>query len=192
MLDVGLGGPQLYDSDSPAATSVSPAPAAATTTVVVSHAKGSNSSAACKCVKRNDTIWGVWFFFTHYFKPVMLADKNGKAKAPTAVGTHDMENMYMWVFKERPENARGRCTCGEDAVAAAPPHLAPAGLLRHPDRQEKGSLPGRRRSSSIFLVRDEKEPTGWDDPKASAPEEEPAFMVSSLREWRLMAEQREL
>jgi hypothetical protein len=95
MLDVGLGGPQLYDSDSPAATSVSPAPAAATTTVVVSHAKGSNSSAACKCVKRNDTIWGVWFFFTHYFKPVMLADKNGKAKAPTAVGT---VTMLHWML----------------------------------------------------------------------------------------------
>jgi hypothetical protein len=87
MLDVGLSGPQLYDSDSPAATGVSPAPAAATTTIVVSHAKGSNSSAACKCVKRNDTIWGAWFFFTHYFKPVMLANKNGKAKAPIAVGT---------------------------------------------------------------------------------------------------------
>ncbi|KAF0904201.1 hypothetical protein E2562_032980 [Oryza meyeriana var. granulata] len=120
MLDVGLGGPQLYDSDSPAATGVAPAPAAATTMVAVSHTKGSNSSAARKCVKRNDTIWGAWFFFTHYFKPVMSADKGSKAKVPTSGGNgnnatldaflvqHDMENMYMWVFKERPENALGK------------------------------------------------------------------------------------
>ena len=89
----------------------------------------------------------------------------------------------------------GRCTCGEDVVAAAPPHLVPVGPLRNPDRWEEGSLPGRRHSSSIFLVRNEEEPAGWDDPKAPAPEdeeEEPAFMVSSLREWRLMAARREL
>ncbi|CAN6284728.1 unnamed protein product [Urochloa humidicola] len=122
MLDVGLGGPQQYDSDSPAATAPVSAPAAAAaTTVPVSHStKGSGSSAARKCVKRNDSIWGAWFFFTHYFKPVMSADKGGKAKAATAGGNgnsatldaflvqHDMENMYMWVFKERPENALGK------------------------------------------------------------------------------------
>ncbi|KAL5209949.1 hypothetical protein ABZP36_005572 [Zizania latifolia] len=122
ILDVGLGGPQLYDSDSPAATGVDPdpAPADATSTVAVSHPKGSSSSAARKCVKRNDSIWGAWFFFTHYFKPVPSADKGGKAKAPAAGGNgnnatldaflvqHDMENMYMWVFKERPENALGK------------------------------------------------------------------------------------
>ncbi|KAL6643195.1 hypothetical protein ACP70R_021376 [Stipagrostis hirtigluma subsp. patula] len=115
MLDVGLGGSQLYDSDSPAAASVP----AASTTVAVSHTKGSGSSAARKCVKRNDSIWGAWFFFTHYFKPVMSADKGGKAKAAATGGNgnnamdaflvqHDMENMYMWVFKERPENALGK------------------------------------------------------------------------------------
>ncbi|KAG8074457.1 hypothetical protein GUJ93_ZPchr0006g45510 [Zizania palustris] len=120
MLDVGPSGPQLCDSDSPATTGVAPAPAAATTTVAVSHPKGSSSSAARKCVKRNDTIWGAWFFFTHYFRPVTSADKGSKAKAPTAGGNgnnatldaflvqHDMENMYMWVFKERPENALGK------------------------------------------------------------------------------------
>uniref|UniRef100_A0A0D9YMT9 DUF8041 domain-containing protein n=1 Tax=Oryza glumipatula TaxID=40148 RepID=A0A0D9YMT9_9ORYZ len=193
----GEGEEELYDSDSPAATGVSPAPTAATTTVIVSHAKGSNSSAAYKCVKRNDTIWGAWFFFTHYFKPVMLADKNGKAKAPTVVGTCSTtwRTCICGCSRSGQRMPWGRCTCGEDAAAAAPPHLAPAGLLRHPDRREEGSLPGRRRSSSIFLVRDEEEPAGWDDPKASAPEdeeEEPAFMVSSLREWCLMAAQREL
>ncbi|KAJ1297740.1 hypothetical protein BS78_01G400100 [Paspalum vaginatum] len=126
MLDVGLGGPQHYDSDSPAATGPASAPAAATaaataTAVAVSHSsKGSGSSAARKCVKRNDSIWGAWFFFTHYFKPVVSADKGAKVKAATACGNgngatldaflvqHDMENMYMWVFKERPENALGK------------------------------------------------------------------------------------
>lgn len=122
MLDVGLGGSQHYDSDSPAAAGPVSAPAAAATTMVaVSHTKGSGSSAARKCVKRNVSIWGAWFFFTHYFKPVMSADKAGKAKAATTTGgngnsatldaflvQHDMENIYMWVFKERPENALGK------------------------------------------------------------------------------------
>jgi len=121
MLDVGLGCPQLYDSDSPAAAPVPSAPVSTTTTVHVSHTKSSGSSAARKCVKRNDSIWGAWFFFTHYFKPVMSADKGVKTKAATAAGNggnnatmdaflvqHDMENMYMWVFKERPENALGK------------------------------------------------------------------------------------
>jgi len=120
MLDVGLGGPQQYDSDSPAAAVPATAPPAAAATAAVSHTKGSGSSAARKCVKRNDSIWGAWFFFTHYFKPVTSADKGAKAKSATAGGNgnsatldaflvqHDMENMYMWVFKERPENALGK------------------------------------------------------------------------------------
>ncbi|GJN08274.1 hypothetical protein PR202_ga26180 [Eleusine coracana subsp. coracana] len=122
MLDVGLGGPRLYDSNSPAAVgtaSASPPPPAPTTMVAVSHTRG-GSSAARKCVKRNDSIWGAWFFFTHYFRPVMATDKGAKAKAATVGGNgtsatldaflvqHDMENMYMWVFKERPENALGK------------------------------------------------------------------------------------
>jgi hypothetical protein len=119
MLDVGLGG--QYDSDSPAAAvPVSAPPAAPAAAVAVTHTKGSGSSAARKCVKRNDSIWGAWFFFTHYFKPVMSADKGAKAKSATAGGNgnsatldaflvqHDMENMYMWAFKERPENALGK------------------------------------------------------------------------------------
>ncbi|CAM0872530.1 unnamed protein product [Alopecurus aequalis] len=121
MLDVGLGCPQLYDSDSPAPAPVPSAPTSTTTTVHVSHTKSSGSSAARKCVKRNDSIWGAWFFFTHYFKPVMSADKGVKSKPATAATgngnsatmdaflvQHDMENMYMWVFKERPENALGK------------------------------------------------------------------------------------
>ncbi|XP_062210775.1 uncharacterized protein LOC133912182 [Phragmites australis] len=121
MLDVGLGGPQHYDSGSPSAAGAASAPAAAPTTMVaVSHTRGSSSSAARKCVKRNDGIWGAWFFFTHYFKPVVSTDKGGKAKAAATGGNgtsatldaflvqHDMENMYMWAFKERTENALGK------------------------------------------------------------------------------------
>ncbi|KAM6551036.1 hypothetical protein CsatB_000844 [Cannabis sativa] len=76
-----------------------------------------------KCAKRLDSIWGAWFFFTSYFKPAL----NEKSKAKTIrdhngisgfdksdlnhdvfMVQHDMENMYMWVFKERPENALGK------------------------------------------------------------------------------------
>ncbi|KAG6434078.1 hypothetical protein SASPL_105699 [Salvia splendens] len=50
-----------------------------------------------KIAKRVDSIWGAWFFFSFYFKPL-----------DTFMVQHDMENMYMWVFKERPENALGK------------------------------------------------------------------------------------
>lgn len=76
-----------------------------------------------KCAKRLDSVWGAWFFFSYYFKPVL----NEKSKSKIVWGSngvsgfdktdlelevflvqHDMENMYMWVFKERPENALGK------------------------------------------------------------------------------------
>lgn len=76
-----------------------------------------------KCAKRLDSVWGAWFFFSFYFKPVLkekskcniVMDNNGvsgfgKSDVDTEVFLvqHDMENMYMWVFKERPENALGK------------------------------------------------------------------------------------
>ncbi|GFQ07045.1 hypothetical protein PHJA_002848600 [Phtheirospermum japonicum] len=76
-----------------------------------------------KCVKRVDSIWGAWFFFSFYFKPVLnekskakiTRDRNGVSgfnKSDLQVDIfmvqHDMENMYMWVFKEKPENALGK------------------------------------------------------------------------------------
>ncbi|KAL3628620.1 sequence orphan Slt1 [Castilleja foliolosa] len=76
-----------------------------------------------KCVKRGDSIWGAWFFFSFYFKPVLnekskakiTRDRNGVSgfdKSDLQVDVfmvqHDMENMYMWVFKEKPENALGK------------------------------------------------------------------------------------
>ncbi|XP_047328250.1 uncharacterized protein LOC124931745 [Impatiens glandulifera] len=76
-----------------------------------------------KYAKRVDSIWGAWFFFSFYFKPVL----KGKSKANITVEVdglsgftksdldldvfivqHDMENIYRWVFKERPENALGK------------------------------------------------------------------------------------
>ncbi|TKY52817.1 hypothetical protein E2542_SST24339 [Spatholobus suberectus] len=76
-----------------------------------------------KCTKRLDSIWGAWFFFRFYFKPVLLEkseakvvrDSNGVSgfnksdiKLDVFMVQHDMENMYMWAFKERPENALGK------------------------------------------------------------------------------------
>ena len=78
-----------------------------------------------KCARRGDSIWGAWFFFNFYFKPVLTEKAKGKTtqnanatgassfekfdlRLDTFLVQHDMENMYMWVFKERPENALGK------------------------------------------------------------------------------------
>ncbi|KAK4272962.1 hypothetical protein QN277_021447 [Acacia crassicarpa] len=76
-----------------------------------------------KCSKRVDGIWGAWFFFTFYFKPALnekskakiVRNSNGVSgfdksdlKLDVFMVQHDMENIYMWVFKERPENALGK------------------------------------------------------------------------------------
>nr|XP_048324411.1 uncharacterized protein LOC107411074 [Ziziphus jujuba var. spinosa] len=68
-------------------------------------------------------FWGAWFFFSYYFKPVpneksktkLIRDSNGvlgydKSDLVLEVFLvqHDMKNMYMWVFKERPKNASGK------------------------------------------------------------------------------------
>jgi hypothetical protein len=76
-----------------------------------------------KCAKRLDSVWGAWFFFSFYFKPVLsekskckiTRESNGASgydksdlKLDVFMVQHDMENMYMWAFKERPENALGK------------------------------------------------------------------------------------
>ncbi|PWA50494.1 hypothetical protein CTI12_AA472120 [Artemisia annua] len=78
-----------------------------------------------KSAKRLDSMWGAWFFFNFYFKPALndKAKSNGKGngngnggggydksnlKLDVFLVQHDMENMYMWAFKERPENALGK------------------------------------------------------------------------------------
>ncbi|CAL0316891.1 unnamed protein product [Lupinus luteus] len=76
-----------------------------------------------KCAKRVDSIWGAWFFFSFYFKPALndksktkiVRDSNGVSgfgKSDLELNVfmvqHDMENMYMWVFKDRPENTLGK------------------------------------------------------------------------------------
>lgn len=78
---------------------------------------------ARKCAKRLDSMWGAWFFFAFYFKPVLkdkskcniVRDSNGVSgfdksdlQLDVFLVQHDMENMYMWVFKDRPENALGK------------------------------------------------------------------------------------
>ena len=103
ILDVGLGS-QLYETES----------------LLTIPKPGSR-----KCARRGDSIWGAWFFFNFYFKPVLTEKAKGKTtqnasttgassfeKSDLCLDTflvqHDMENMYMWVFKERPENALGK------------------------------------------------------------------------------------
>lgn len=100
ILDVGLG-PQVYEAEA-----------------IVSVPKVGR-----KCAKRVDTIWGAWFFFNYYFKPVLkestkckvTRDSNGwtgfdksDLRLDAFLVQHDMENIYMWVFKDRPENALGK------------------------------------------------------------------------------------
>ncbi|KAK3445266.1 uncharacterized protein LOC104436485 [Eucalyptus grandis] len=100
ILDVGLG-PQVYETES-----------------LLNIPKGGR-----KCVKRVDSIWGAWFFFSFYFKPALndkskakiVRDSNGVSgfdksdlKLDIFMVQHDMENMYMWAFKERPDNALGK------------------------------------------------------------------------------------
>lgn len=100
ILDVGLG-PQVYETE---------------TTINV-------PKVLRKTVKRLDSVWGAWFFFSFYFRPVLnekskskiVQDSNGVSgyeKADLQLDAflvqHDMENIYMWVFKERPENALGK------------------------------------------------------------------------------------
>ena len=100
ILDVGLA-PQIYETES-----------------FLTIPK-----AGRKCAKRVDCIWGAWFFFSFYFKPALnekskakiIRDGNGVSgfdksdlKLDVFMVQHDMENMYMWVFKERPENALGK------------------------------------------------------------------------------------
>ncbi|KAJ4971194.1 hypothetical protein NE237_004293 [Protea cynaroides] len=100
ILDVGLG-PQIYE----------------TVTLLNLPKMGR------KCAKRVDSIWGAWFFFSFYFKPVLndkskvkiTRDSNGVSgfdksdlQLDVFLVQHDMENMYMWVFRERPENALGK------------------------------------------------------------------------------------
>ncbi|CAL9210043.1 unnamed protein product [Musa hybrid cultivar] len=106
MLDVRLG-TQVYDAD----------------TALNLPKVGIIPAGGRKCAKRGDSIWGAWFFFNFYFKPVLsekfkgkiIHDANGFSGFDKSdlcpdvfLVQHDMENMYMWVFKERPENALGK------------------------------------------------------------------------------------
>lgn len=115
-LDVVLGSSQIHETEG---------------LLNLSKVGGSGGgSGSRKCARRVDSIWGAWFFFSFYFKPALTEKaKNKLGAGPSAVGPsvgpvvvfdksdlrldlflvqHDMENMYMWVFKERPENALGK------------------------------------------------------------------------------------
>ncbi|KAJ0235084.1 hypothetical protein HA466_0267040 [Hirschfeldia incana] len=87
------------------------------------------SKVSKKCLKRGDSMWGAWFFFSFYFRPALNEKSKSKVVRETSNGVgggcftgfdksdlkldvflvqHDMENMYMWAFKDKPENALGK------------------------------------------------------------------------------------
>ncbi|CAH8321934.1 unnamed protein product [Eruca vesicaria subsp. sativa] len=81
------------------------------------------SKVSKKGLKRGDTMWGAWFFFSSYFRPALKEKSKSKVTRETSTGggfdksdlkldvflvQHDMENMYMWAFKDKPENALGK------------------------------------------------------------------------------------
>ncbi|PHT54357.1 hypothetical protein CQW23_08819 [Capsicum baccatum] len=111
-----------------------------------------------KCAKRLDSIWGAWFFFTFYFKPALNEKSKGKIiregngvsrydksdlKQDVFLVQHDMENMYMWVFKDRPENALGKMQLrsymnGHSRQGESPfPFTADKGFVRSHKMQRK-------------------------------------------------------
>lgn len=112
MLDVGLG-TQTYESE-----------VALTLPKLTGNGNTAVGVGARKCAKRGDSIWGAWFFFNRYFKPALVEKPKGKVTRDSSGSVsgfeksdlrldvflvqHDMENMYMWVFKERPDNALGK------------------------------------------------------------------------------------
>ncbi|KAH7307130.1 hypothetical protein KP509_22G047300 [Ceratopteris richardii] len=100
LLDVGLA-PQVHDVESLAFSRI-----------------GKRNGA-----KRADITWGAWFFFNYYFRPVLNEKSKGKLSRDGSVTgvidkgdlkldhflvQHDMENIYMWVFKDKPENTLGK------------------------------------------------------------------------------------
>ncbi|CAN4121017.1 unnamed protein product [Withania somnifera] len=75
-----------------------------------------------ECAKRLDSVWFAWFFFTFYFKPVLKEKSKCKVvrhsygvsgfdksdiQLDVFIVHHYMENMYLWIFKEKPENTLG-------------------------------------------------------------------------------------
>ncbi|CAM0878729.1 unnamed protein product [Alopecurus aequalis] len=113
ILDVSLG-TQTYESEAAALTLPKPS----------GNGNGVGGVGARRCAKRGDSIWGAWFFFTHYFRPVLVEKSKGKVthdasgsisgfdrsdlRLDVFMVQHDMENLYMWVFKERPDSALGK------------------------------------------------------------------------------------
>ncbi|KAJ0244059.1 hypothetical protein HA466_0200180 [Hirschfeldia incana] len=102
ILDVGLSSHHVYETET------------------FLNVAAPSSKVTKKCLKRGDSMWGAWFFFSSYFRPAL----NDKSKPKVVSGgggfdksdlkldvflvQHDMENMYMWAFKDKPENALGK------------------------------------------------------------------------------------
>ncbi|CAA6654948.1 unnamed protein product [Spirodela intermedia] len=101
---------------------------------------------ARKCARRGDSIWGAWFFFNFYFKPVLSEKAKGKVtrdaggvsgfdksdlRLDTFLVQHDMENMYMWMQLRSYMNGHSRL--GEPQF----PFSAEKGFVRSHRMQRK-------------------------------------------------------
>eukprot|EP00850_Spirogloea_muscicola_P010527 SM000062S19913 [mRNA] locus=s62:381441:385538:+ [translate_table: standard] len=89
-------------------------------------AKSIHHQAAAKSkrsLRREDAVWGAWYFFSHYFRPSLQARAQGKLGRDglplcaieaadlcldAFLVQHDMENSYMWALSKRPECALGK------------------------------------------------------------------------------------
>jgi hypothetical protein len=73
--------------------------------------------------KKDDVFWVAWFFFSHFFEPVLVTggkDLNvsleeslpgaglQQIERQVFLVQNDMENMYMWYLSARPANALGK------------------------------------------------------------------------------------
>ncbi|XP_020702560.1 uncharacterized protein LOC110114131 [Dendrobium catenatum] len=144
-----------WSSDSCERLDASLGPHANETEATIFHLQKESSR---KCTKRGESIWGAWFFFNFYFKPILLEKSKGKItqdgnglsgfdkfdlKLDVFLVQHDMENMYMWVFKERPDNALGKMQLrsymnGHSRLGEPPfPFTADKGFVRSHRMQRK-------------------------------------------------------
>eukprot|EP00850_Spirogloea_muscicola_P022402 SM000292S11257 [mRNA] locus=s292:439:3333:+ [translate_table: standard] len=89
-------------------------------------AKSVHHQAAAKSkrsLRREDAVWGAWYFFSHYFRPSLQARAQGKLGRDglplcaieaadlcldAFLVQHDMEDSYMWALSKRPECALGK------------------------------------------------------------------------------------
>ncbi|GAQ79328.1 putative sodium-and lithium-tolerant 1 protein [Klebsormidium nitens] len=107
--------------------------------------------------KRDDIFWAAWFFFSHYFEPVLTQGAKDLSmpldQGPLNMGQqidrqvfvvqNDLENSYMWYLSARPANMLGRMQLQSyingrhQAGQAAFPYSISNGFIRSHKLQRK-------------------------------------------------------